>query len=564
MKSSPLICLLIFIFLNNLQSQSFQHSVVSRSGVVVSVEEHASKAGVAMLRRGGNAIDAAVATAFVLAVTYPQAGNIGGGGFMLIRFANGNAQGIDYRETAPALATADMFLRADGSVDTLLSDYGYRCAGVPGTVRGMETAWKQYGKLPWKDLLEPAIQLADTGYWLTPFHTGQINAYDDALRMFESSRKVFFKPNGERYRPGERFIQKDLARTLRLIAEQGSDAFYKGVIADRLVSEMQAHGGIISKNDLENYRAVFRKPLLGTYRGYEIIGMPPPSSGGITLMIMLNMLENYNLSFEKQKAADTYHLVIETMRRAYYERAKYLGDPDFVAIPADSLLSKTFARLLAGQINPNQASPSRIMNPDVSRYKDYLETTHFSLIDREGNCVSNTYTLEDNFGSKAVVADLGFLLNNEMHDFNIEPNRVNFMGGFGTNPNLIQPGKRMLSSMTPTIVLKDGKPFLITGSPGGRTIINTVLQVLIHTIDHKLTLREAIDHPRLNHNWLPDVVRIESRRWPETLIKNLLSRGHTIRDVVFLGDAHSIWIDPATGLYHGEADSRRMGWAEGY
>lgn len=538
-----------------------QRSAVSDSGVVVSVEEHASKAGVAILKKGGNAIDAAVATAFALAVTYPQAGNIGGGGFMLARLASGETIAIDYREKAPAKAHARMFLTRDGSVDTMASEVGYLVAGVPGTIRGLETAWRRYGKLSWKELLEPAIELAEKGFPLPAFQVLQIERYRGEFSRFPESRKTFFKKDGAAYQAGEWFVQKELAATLKAVADSGADVFYKGRLARQMVADFEAHGGIVTMDDLGAYEAVIRAPVRGVYREYEILSMPPPSSGGVALIEMLNILSSFDLS--KPDATRTQHVIIETMRRAFFDRARFLGDPDFVAVPVDRLTSSDYAAHAAKGIHLESAGSSASMGRSALLEQDHQETTHLSVADREGNVVANTFTLEDNFGSKAVVTGLGFLLNNELHDFNMSPDEPIYEGWKGSHPNRIEPGKRPLSSMTPAIVLKDGKPFLITGSPGGKTIINTVLQTVIGMIDYKLTLREVLDRPRLNHTWLPDRVLVEKNRWPGTVVEGLRRLGHVVEDVEYLGDAHSIWINPVTGRMHGEADFRRMGWAQG-
>lgn len=547
-------------FLSQGPVQSQQKSVIAKHAAVVSVDEFASKVGVAIMKKGGNAVDAAVATAFALAVTYPQAGNIGGGGFMLIRMNNGETVAIDYREKAPLRSHADMFLLPDGSLDTVSSNIGYLVAGIPGTVRGMDLAWKKYGKLPWVDLLMPAVELAERGFALNPEFAAYLEFNRDYLSRFDETKRIFFKANGESYKAGELFIQKELARTLRMIADNGADAFYTGPLADAMLAEVTKNGGIWTKKDLEEYQAIIREPVRGTYRGYDIIGMPPPSSGGIVLTEMLNILENFDL---KKNETESQHLMVETMRFGFLDRIKYLGDADFVEVPTGRLLSKDYSRALSEKIDRNKAASSEELGDAASMINESTETTHFSVIDPEGNAVSNTYTLEEWFGSGAVIKGLGFLLNNEMHDFNIEPDVKKFKTEIH-NPNLIEPGKRMLSSMTPTILLRDGKPVLITGSPGGKTIINTVLQIIVGVVDLQLTLREAVDRPRLSHTWKPDRITIEKGRWDDKTLRILRSKGHKLAEVEFLGDAHSILIDPSRGLIYGEADTRRYGWAEGY
>ncbi|MBL7994251.1 gamma-glutamyltransferase [bacterium] len=561
MKSNMYLFILFSLTFSITNISAQQKSVVAKKGAVVSVDEFASKAGVAILKKGGNAVDAAVATAFVLAVTYPQAGNIGGGGFMLIRMKNGESAAIDYREKAPMKSHARMFLNSDGSVDTVSSNYGYLVAGIPGTVRGLEAAWKKYGKLPWKELVMPAVILAENGFKLSPQFADYLESSRFALSRFDETKRVFFKANGDAYRAGERLIQKDLARTLRIIAEGGALAFYEGALAEAMVADVSNNGGIWTEDDLKDYQAVIRKPIVGTYRGYEILGMPPPSSAGVVLTEILNILENFEL---KQNNPESLHIMIESMRLGFFDRIRFLGDADFAKLPTDKLMSKQYAKDLAKTIDKAQAMPSVKMSEDISAIDESMETTHFSVVDMDGNVVSNTYTIEEWFGSGAVVKGLGFLLNNEMHDFNIQPDVSLFNNQKGNSPNLIEPGKRMLSSMAPTIVLKNGKPVLITGSPGGKTIINTVLQVIIGVTDYRLTLREAIDGPRLNHNWMPDRVTMEKNRWDAKMADDLKSRGHNVTEVSYLGDAHSIWIDPVTGVIYGEADMRRYGWAEGY
>jgi gamma-glutamyltranspeptidase / glutathione hydrolase len=541
-----------------------QLSVKARNGAVVSIDKYASQAGVHILKAGGNAVDAAVATAFALAVTHPFAGNIGGGGFMLIRLAHGETVGIDYREMAPALSTPDMFLKADGTVDTEKSNFGYLVAGVPGMVKGMETAWQRYGSLPWKKLLEPAIALAEKGIYLNQFDAAILERNKKDLARYPETVKTYFKADGKPYTSQDLLIQKDLAETLKVIARRGAKAFYEGKIADQIVRDFQANGGIMTKKDLKNYQVKIRRPLTTTYQGYEVIGMPPPSSGGISIVEMLHVLNQHQLNPKKPLDPQNLHLLVETMRYVFLDRTRYLGDPDFVEVPVTKLASIGHAKAIAQKLNLVKATPSEQLYQNVSVHEENMETTHFSVIDKAGNMVSNTYTLEEAFGSKAVVKGLGFLLNNEMHDFNINPNQANIQGGIGSNPNGIEPRKRMLSSMAPTLVLKDGKPFLITGSPGGRTITNTVLQMILATTTYGLSLHEALRLPRLSHHWMPDLVYVEKQGWDPAVLQALKAKGHHLIEVDLLGDLHSIRIDPETGEYQAEADPRRAGWAEGY
>ena len=556
---SNILVLVSFLLMPILEAQ--QRSVSGNNGIVVSVSEYASKAGIEILKKGGNAVDAAVTTALVLAVTYPQAGNIGGGGFMLIRLATGEAIGIDYREKAPIAADERMFLNADGQVDTMLANYGYLVAGIPGTIRGLETAWKKYGVLPWHDLVQPAAELATRGFVVYPPVEQTLAEESRYLRLFPESRKTFFKSDGTPYRVGETLIQADLGKTLSLIADSGASVFYEGRLGKQMVEEVRRHGGIWSNDDLSSYQAVERTPITGTYRDLEIIGMPPPSSGGITVLECLNILECQKLT--KGDPASM-HILIEAMRRSFFDRMRFQGDADFVEVPVSKLISKRYARTLYQQMDKTKAFSSEEWNESIIIQEENLETTHFSIVDKDGNAVSNTFTLEDNYGSHAVVEGLGFLLNSEMHDFNIRPDVPNYQGGFGGNPNLIAPAKRMLSSMAPTMAVKNGKVILITGSPGGRTIINTVVQMIVNIADFDMTLRQAVDAPRLNHNWLPDEVKVERGRWPEEMLRALRMRGHHIKEVQFLGDAQSIGYDEDKNQFVGEADFRRYGSADAY
>jgi gamma-glutamyltranspeptidase/glutathione hydrolase len=535
-------------------------TAVGRRGMVVSVSAPATAIGVDVLRRGGNAVDAAVAVAFALAVTWPEAGNIGGGGFMLV-YPCGKAQPvvIDYRESAPAAASRDMF--AHGPL------LAYRLVGVPGTVRGLALAHQRFGKLPWHDLVRPAVRLAEDGFAV---NTALAISLEEGLQhsgYFPELRRVLGADGGRGcWMPGDRLVQKELARTLRRIAEDGPDAFYTGNIAGRIVAEMQAGGGLITRDDLAGYQAKVRKPVHGTYRGYDIYGPPPPSSGGICLTEMLNTLEPFDLRGHGCWSSYTLHRVIEAMRRAYLDRARYLGDPDWVTVP-EHLLSQSYGKKLAESIHPLRATRSLDLAADIPLAPEGGQTTHFSVLDKDGMAVSNTYTLEESFGSKVMVRGAGFLLNNEMGDFNPRPGVTALRGIIGTPANEVAPHKRMLSSMTPVVVARDGKVVLVTGSPGGRTIINTVLCVLMNVIDFDMPLREAVAAPRLHHEWLPDVVRVEAglmKDHSETLAQ-LRAMGHAIwpkpREQ---GDAHSIRVDPRTGRYEGAADRRLDGSAAGY
>jgi gamma-glutamyltranspeptidase/glutathione hydrolase len=531
-------------------------SIVAKNGVVVSVDRLASQTGLNILKKGGHAVDAAVAAAFMLAVTTPQAGNIGGGGFMVVHLSNGETATLDFREKAPVSAHARMFYRSDGQLDSFAADYGYLVAGIPGTIRGLEAAWKKYGRLKWRELIEPAYTAARKGHSVTTLTGQTLSQEAPILRQFPAVRQIFFK-NDSPVRAGNWLRQDDLATILGQVADSGSAIFYEGSLGARMADKMQEMGGLWTCEDLKNYQAVWRPAVHGTYRGYEIVGMGPPSSGGITLIQMLNIFENGPAD---RNSGDVLHRIVETMRLAYFDRERYLADGDFVDVPTERLLSKSYAREQYRKTLTRRASS---FDSTAVIIRESVETTHVSIIDKDGNAVAMTVTIEDNFGSHAILPGFGFFLNSEMHDFNIRPDVPNHQGGFDGNPNLVEPGKRMLSSMAPTIVLKDGKPFLITGSPGGRTIINTVLQVIIGVVDDRLTLRDAIDYPRLSHTWLPDEVRMETK-WTIGRVDCLLVRHHRIKPVDFIGDAHSIWIDPDSGMYYGEADRRRQGFAAGY
>jgi gamma-glutamyltranspeptidase/glutathione hydrolase len=531
--------------------------VSSKDGLVVCTSAPACDAGAAVLAKGGTAVDAAVATAFALAVTHPSAGNIGGGGFMVVRNASGAVTTFDYREKAPLKSTRTMYMR-DGKVDISLTNQGYLAPGVPGTVRGLALAHKKFGRLPWKDVVMPAVQLAEDGFVMSaPLARGLNSQLSGTMGKFPASVEAYGKPGGGTWAAGDRLVLKDLAKTLRAIATEGPDTFYKGWIADRIAESMAANGGIITKEDLAAYEAKERAPVKGTFRGYDIAAMPPPSSGGVAMIEMLNMLESFDLKAKGFDSADARHLEIEAMRRAYLDRARFLGDPDFVQMPLTRLLSKDYARTLAGTIDPAKASSSAELGKDIvtTPGQEPDETTHFSVIDRSGMAVSNTYTLEGGYGSRVVVKGAGFLLNNEMGDFNKNPGVTQADGTIGTPANLIDPGKRMLSSMTPTIVSKDGKVVLITGSPGGRTIINTVFTVVLAVTEFGMSARDAVDATRMHHQWMPDSVAIERGPVAEALAGKLRAMGHTVTIGGQQGDANSILVD-AGGTAWGANDKR--------
>jgi gamma-glutamyltranspeptidase / glutathione hydrolase len=533
--------------------------VEARDGVVVCTSATACDAGASVLARGGNAVDAAVATAFALAVTHPSAGNIGGGGFMIVRTPKGRVTAFDYRERAPSRSTREMYLGRDGQIVRRLTDTGYLAPGVPGTVRGLELAHKRFGKLPWKEVVMPAVLLAENGFLLPASLARDLNEQlADEMKPFPASVAAYGKPGGGEWVEGDRLILGDLGKTLRAIANDGADVFYKGWIADRIADDMRAHGGLITKQDLAAYQAKIRTPVKGRYRDYEIVSMPPPSSGGVALIEMLNILEPYNLKSKGLLTPLSLHLQIEAMRRAYLDRARSLGDPDFVKVPVGELTSKRHARMVSATIDQDRASSSLELGHDIvsAPTEEPDETTHFSVLDRNGMAVASTYTLEGGFGSHVVVSGAGFILNNEMGDFNKKPGETNASGDIGTPANLIDPGKRMLSSMTPTMVMRNGKLVLITGSPGGRTIINTVFTIVFGVVEYGLTGREAVDLARLHHQWLPDTASIERDRAPgDAVLSALMAMGHTVKQGNRQGDAESIWVAP-DGTPYGVNDRR--------
>ncbi len=486
------------------------HPVVGKNGMVAAQDALAAKVGSDILARGGNAVDAAVAVGFALAVTHPQAGNIGGGGFMLVALADKDEViAIDFREMAPAGATRDMYIGKDGEVDNQLAMFSHLSAGVPGSVMGFLDALETYGSMSRKQVMAPAIKLADKGFVVSYGFAQALAASKKYLSKDTSSLAYFYKPGGALYHQGDVIRQKDLAKTLKRISRQGRAGFYEGKTADLLVAEMQMGGGLITHEDLKNYHSVTRKAVKGTYRGFEIYSMPPPSSGGVHVVQMMNILEGYDLRALEHNSANYLHLLIESMRRAYADRSKYLGDPDFFDVPAAQLTDKAYAKKLRDGIDKTKASRSQDILPGKIPGYESPATTHYSVMDKNGNGVSVTYTLNFSFGSGYTVDGAGFMLNNEMDDFSAKPGSPNGYGLIGGEANKIEPGKRPLSSMTPVIMKKDGKPFFITGSPGGSTIITVVLQNLLNVIDFDMNAMGAVTAPRIHHQWLPDVIITE-------------------------------------------------------
>ena len=535
-----------------------------KNGIVTSASRLASQAGVDTMQAGGNAVDAAIATAFALAVTWPTAGNIGGGGFMVYHGEDGDATTFDFREKAPLAATERMFLGLDGEIVANSNHRGALSVGVPGTVAGLWKAHQERGSLPWAQLVAPAIKLAREGIPITYSLQSGFARNKSRFDLYPSSQAKFFKADGTAYELGELWVQEDLAHTLELIQANGRDGFYKGENAKRLADYMAASGGIITEEDLELYQPVEREPIRGNYRGYEIVSMPPPSSGGVALVQMLNILEGYDLSAMGHNSSAYLHVLTESMRRAYADRAEHLGDPDFnEGMPLERLMDKDYAAKLRATIDMAKADvsdPTKFAEPYESE-----ETTHFSVVDSEGNMVSMTYTLEYGYGSAMVVAGGGYLLNNEMGDFNAMPGVTNARGAIGTAPNLVAPEKRMLSSMTPTIVAKDGKPFFTAGSPGGKTIINTTMQLILNVIDHDMNIAESVEAGRIHHQWLPDVTSIEERAVSADSLRLYEALGHPVRVRGAQGAAMAVYHDREAGLFLGASDSRRgdgaaVGW----
>jgi len=557
---------LLFLFTTS-QAQSGRIPTPAQHGMVTSSQYHGSEVGQAVLKSGGNAIDAAVATAFALAVTYPSAGNIGGGGFLVYHGADGEVTTFNFREKAPLASTADMYLGSDGKIKNNSNHDGPLSVGVPGTVAGLWAAHQKLGSKPWSELLQPAIDLAEKGI-PSSWNMQRIMKYFQSKEeaVYDASKEAFLKKGKEIYEPGEMWKQPDLAKTLKRIQKDGRDGFYKGKTAKLFAKFMKKHGGIITEEDLAKYEAVEQAAVHGTYRGHDVYAMAPPSSGGVAVVEMLNILEGFDLKEMGHNSAMYLHVLTEAMRRAYADRAEFIGDPAFNPdMPLERLLSKAHAKELRQTIGLFKASPS-----DSSRFNKVLayeseETTHFSVVDAEGSAVSLTYTLEYGYGSRIVMEGGGFLLNNEMGDFNPIPGLTNSRGLIGTKPNLVAPEKRMLSSMSPTIVAKDGKPLLVIGSPGGRTIINTVLQVILNVIDHDMNVAQAIEAGRIHHQWLPNITSFETHSISPDTRRLYEMMGHKIRFRGAQGQAMGIYIDPMTGIRYGAADSRSFdGRAVGY
>ncbi|MGH9944573.1 MAG: gamma-glutamyltransferase [Pyrinomonadaceae bacterium] len=538
-------------------------------GMVASTSKIASEVGVDVLKRGGNAVDASIAVAFALAVTYPAAGNLGGGGFMMIRFKDGRSTAIDYREMAPLAAHRNVYLDAQGNLlkGEGSSTVGYRASGVPGTVAGMELALKKYGsgRLTWAQLVEPARRLAASGFPLSYGLARSLRGNDDLLKLYPDTKRIFLD-GGRFYREGEVLRQPELAATFTRLQRSGPREFYEGRTARLIAADMKRHNGLITLADMKGYVAKERQPLRTTYRGYEVISMPPPSSGGAVLIQMLNILEGYDLRASGWSSAEKYHLMTEAMRRAFADRAEFMGDTDFADVPVAGLLDKSYAVERRKTINRERASTSEAIRHGRPAGAESEETTHFTVVDAAGNVVSNTYTLNGGYGSGVVAAGTGVLLNNEMDDFAAKPGTPNVYGLIQGERNAVAAKKRPLSAMTPTFVLrKDGTLWFAVGSPGGPTIINTVLQVISNVVDHDMNIQQAIDAPRIHHQWLPDQIVYEPYGLSADTLRALTGRGHKLVDKPrYMGDAHGIMIEEKTGVRLGASDSRNEGAPAGY
>ena len=538
----------------------------AKNGMVVSASRLASDVGVNILKKGGNAIDAAVATGFTLAVTHPQAGNIGGGGFLVAHTAYGESFSLDFREMAPSMAHRDMYLDDSSNVVPGLSLYSHLAAGTPGSVDGLLRIWRDHGSgnISLRQLLLPAIQLAERGFSISYGFARVLNIFHDFFINDDGAKAVFIKKNGEPWRAGDKLVQRDLARTLKLISRKGRAGFYEGKTAQLIKREMAEGNGFITKDDLDNYRSVYRTVVTGNFKDLDIVSMGPPSSGGVLLIQMLNMLEQYPLDTLGWNSSDYIHLLTEIERRAYADRAEHMGDPDFWEVPVSMLVSKEYAFERIQNISMEKATKSSVVKAGDPLAYESRETTHYSVIDKNGNAVSVTTTLNTGFGCGVLVEGAGFFLNNEMDDFSAKPGTPNIFGLIGNEANAIQPYKRPLSSMTPTIVLKNGEPFLIIGTPGGSTIITTVMQIILNVAIHGMDIQEAVSVPRVHSQWLPDAIIVEQRSLSKDVEQNLINRGHTIRSYRWstIGQANGIMIGEK-GFYGG-ADPRGENATEGY
>ncbi len=540
------------------------HPTLARNGMVVSQEYFASEAGLEILRAGGNAIDAAVATGFALAVTHPQAGNIGGGGFMMVYLKGEDRTiAIDYREMAPKAAHRDLFLDSKGDVDNARARFSYQSTGVPGTVMGLTQALEKYGTMPLEKVMAPAIRLAENGFEMPWALADSLSRFQQRLKTDKATASYYYKPDGEPYAAGEVFRQPDLAKTLQAISAEGAKGFYEGWVADKFVETMKANNGIITHDDLKSYVVRERDAVSGTYRGFKVVAMPPPSSGGVHVVQMLNVLEGWDLKELGHNSAGYLHRLTETMKYAYADRSKYLGDPDYFDVPVSALTDKSYASSIRSKVNLEKATPSTEIAPAPALPYESNDTTHFSVVDKDGNMVANTYTLNFTYGNGKSVAGAGFLLNNEMDDFSAKVGVANAFGLLGGEANAIEAGKRPLSSMTPVFLFKDGEPLMATGSPGGSTIITVVLQTILNVMDFDMNPAAATSSPRIHHQWFPDRLFVEPGHSIDTR-RVLKAMGHNVNDDAaslgdrVLGSTQSIVIAP-NGILMGAADPRRPG-----
>jgi len=562
-KKAFIIIGILILLLNKISiSFAFEEESNSSYGVVVSDSEIASEIGMKILKQGGNAIDAAIAVAFALAVVYPQAGNIGGGGFMLIRFKDGKYTSIDYREKAPYKAKENMFLDKEGKVIKNLSLIGPLSAGIPGTVSGLYYAWQHFGSLPWKNLINPAIELADKGFLINRELAEAIKKNYDNFKIYKETARIFLKENKAPLKEGEILIQKDLAKSLKEISEKGADGFYKGDLAERIIRGVNKYGGIFTMEDLVGYKPIEKEPIVIPYKDYRIYSMNLPSSGGILIYIIMKTIESYDIEKMKHNSAEYVHILSEIFKRAFAIRSLYLGDALFYNVPIKELLSEETINKIRLGIDPDFATPSSKISPDILREPEKANTTHFCVLDKFGNAVSNTYTLNSTFGSFFIPEGTGILLNNEMDDFSIKPGYPNQFGLIGSRANSIEAGKRMLSSMTPTIIEKDGKIVAILGSPGGSKIITAVLQVILNLVEFKMPLAKAVEAKRFHHQWLPDFLLLE-KGFPQETINNLKNKGYFIKENEVIGSVNAIAFDEENKKYIGFADKRRGGKAIG-
>ncbi|MFV0158644.1 gamma-glutamyltransferase [Empedobacter falsenii] len=532
-----------------------------KNGVVVTAHPEASKVGVEILKKGGNAIDASVAVQFALAVVYPNAGNIGGGGFLVYRDAKGKTDALDYREKAPLKATEDMYWDKDGNAITDLSLYGQFAAGVPGTVDGMVKAHEKYGKLNWKELVQPAINLAQKGFKITKQQASELtNKHNDFVKYNSKTNALTSKST---WKEGDTLVQKELANTLKLIQQKGRAGFYEGKTADLIVKEMKRGNGIISHEDLKQYQSVWRTPVSGNYKGLKVISMPPPSSGGIALVSLFQSIENYPIHKWGFQADSTMQVMVEAERRVYADRAEHLGDPDFIKVPQKQLLDKSYNVNRMKDFSFDKATPSSEIKAGEIFGKESMETTHYVIVDKEGNAASVTTTLNNSYGSLVVVEGAGFLLNDEMDDFSVKPGTPNLYGLVGGKANAIEPSKRMLSSMTPSILEKDGKLFMVVGTPGGSTIITSVFQAIINVVDFGMTMQEAVAAPRFHHQWLPDQIDYEPNAISENVRESLKQKGYVLKERKPYGRVDGILVN-TDGTYQAGADPRGDDKAIGY